>query len=51
MEITMTEKSDSVTARWALSPFTLAPEPVRRSYHRDKSDHVHTVPKQLSVRA
>src|ERR1700730_10441022 len=30
--------------------FTLAPEtPARRSCHRDKSDHVHPVPKQLSV--
>jgi hypothetical protein len=33
-------------------PFTLAPETlVRRSCHRDKSDHVHPVPKRLSVRA
>ena len=41
-----------MTARGALSPFTLAPEtPARRSCHRDKSDHVHPVPKRLSVRA
>jgi hypothetical protein len=52
MENTMTDKNDSVTARGALSPFTLAPEtPARRSRHRDKSDHVHPVPKRLSVRA
>jgi nucleoside-diphosphate-sugar epimerase len=39
-------------ARGALSPFTLAPEtPARRSCHRDKSRHVHPVPKRLSVRA
>ncbi len=32
--------------------FTLAPEtPARRSCHRDRSDHVHPVPKRLSVRA
>src|ERR1700694_4102797 len=38
--------------RGALSPFTLAPETLaRRSCHRDKSDHVHPVPKRLSVRA
>ena len=40
------------TARGALSPFILAPEtPARRSCHRDKTDHVHPVPKRLSVRA
>src|ERR1700682_3292575 len=33
-------------------PFTLAPEtPARKSCHRDKSDHVHPVPMQLSVGA
>src|SRR5580704_17734340 len=41
-----------VTATGALAPFTLAPETrARRSCHRDKSDHVHRVPKRLSVRA
>ena len=39
------------TARGALSPFTLAPEtPARRFCRTDKSDHVHRVPKRLSVR-
>ena len=41
-----------MTAIEALSPFTLAPEtPAHRSCRRDKSDHVHLVPKRLSVRA
>src|SRR5205807_6612011 len=36
----------------SMVPFTLAPEtPARRSCHRDKTDHVHPVPKRLSVRA